>query len=73
MPESKYFNVAEIFPRRIFDAITETRVNHPEVISEQAPARRKRARARRHIFTTVCADKITASQASSKRYWLVTR
>jgi DhnA family fructose-bisphosphate aldolase class Ia len=38
------FNVDEFMPRRIMDAITEIRVMCPEVIAEQAAARRKRTR-----------------------------
>ncbi|MBI5305752.1 MAG: hypothetical protein HY868_26730 [Chloroflexi bacterium] len=44
MSNSFRFNINDLLPRRILDAITEIRVNHPEVISEQAAARRKRAR-----------------------------
>jgi DhnA family fructose-bisphosphate aldolase class Ia len=38
------FNINDFMPRRILDAITEIRVTRPEVIAEQAAARRKRTR-----------------------------
>ncbi|MEW5719162.1 MAG: hypothetical protein AB1817_11075, partial [Chloroflexota bacterium] len=44
MSKPFHFNVGEFMPRRILDAITEIRVTQPQVISEQAAARRKRAR-----------------------------
>jgi hypothetical protein len=43
MSQAFRFNINEFMPRHILDAITEIRVMHPKVISEQAAARRKRA------------------------------
>ncbi len=55
MSSSYQFNVAEYFPLRILNAITDVRVNRPEVIAEQAAARRKRSRLTRDGKLTILA------------------
>jgi DhnA family fructose-bisphosphate aldolase class Ia len=42
--DSYRFNLEAYFPRRIFDKITEIRVNAPEIIEQQAQARKRRTK-----------------------------
>lgn len=42
--ENYSFDLEKFFPRRIFERITDVRVNMPEIIAQQASARRRRTR-----------------------------